>query len=53
MKKYKGMCSNLNYSMIFAQTKEMSKVFEDMEDARKATGSLFKFNKKISSLGGK
>lgn len=53
MKKYKGMCSNFSYSMIFAQTKEMAKVFEDMEDARKATGSLFRFNKKISSLGGK
>jgi hypothetical protein len=39
--------------MIFSQTKEGPKIFEDMEDARKATGSLFKFNKKISSLGGK
>lgn len=51
MKKYKGMCSNFTYSMIFAQTKEMSKVFEDMEDARKATGALFKMNKKITTLG--
>jgi hypothetical protein len=50
MKKYKGMCSNFSYSMIFAQTKEMARVFEDMEDARKATGSLFKMNKKISQL---
>lgn len=53
MKKYKGMCSNFSYGMIFAQSKDMGKVFEDMEDARKATGSLFRFNKKISSLGGK
>jgi len=53
MKKYKGMCSNFTYSMIFAQTKEMGRVFEDMENARKATGALFKMNKKISSLGGK
>jgi hypothetical protein len=52
MKKYKGMCSNFTYSMVFAQTKEMAKVFEDMEDARKATGALFKMNTKISSLGG-
>jgi len=53
MKKYKGMCSNFTYSMIFAQTKEMAKVFEDMESARKAVGALFKMNKKITSLGGK
>jgi hypothetical protein len=53
MKKYKGMCSNFTYSMIFAQTKEMGRVFEDMESARKATGALFKMNKKITSLGGK
>lgn len=53
MKKYKGMCSNFTYSMLFAQSKEMGKVFEDMEDARKATGALFKMNKKITSLGGK
>jgi hypothetical protein len=53
MKKYKGMCSNFSYSMVFNQVREMGKVFEDMEDARKATGSLFKMNKKISSFGGK
>lgn len=53
MKKYKGMCSNFTYSMIFAQTREMAKVFEDMENARKAVGALFKMNKKVSSLGGK
>jgi hypothetical protein len=52
MKKYKGMCSNFTYSMVFAQTREMAKVFEDMEDARKASGALFKMNKKISSMGG-
>ena len=53
MKKYKGMCSTFTYSMIYAQTKEMARVFEDMEDARKATSSLIRFNKKITSLGGK
>ena len=53
MKKYKGMCSNFSYSMIFAQVKDMAKVFEDMEDARKAVGSLFRMNKKISTLGGR
>jgi hypothetical protein len=53
MKKYKGMCSNFTYSMIFAQTKEMSRVFEDMEDARKATGALFKMNKKITTIAKK
>jgi hypothetical protein len=47
------MCSNFSYSMVFNQVREMGKVFEDMEDARKATGSLFKMNKKISSFGGK
>jgi hypothetical protein len=53
MKKYKGMCSNFSYSMVFAQSRDMARVFEDMEDARKATGALFKMNKKITSLGGK
>lgn len=53
MKKYKGMCSNFTYSMLFAQTKEMAKVFEDMESAKKAMGSIFKFNKKITKAGGR
>jgi hypothetical protein len=53
MKKYKGMCSNFSYGMIYSQVKDKAKVFEDMEDARKATSSLFKFNKKITTLGGK
>ncbi len=53
MKKYKGMCSNFTYSMIYAQTKEMARVFEDMEDARKATSSLFKTKKKITALAGR
>lgn len=53
MKKYKGMCSNFSYSMIYSQNQEMARVFDDMEDARKATSSLFKFNKKITSIGGK
>lgn len=52
MKKYKAMCSSFSYAMIFAQTKEIAKVFEDMENARKAVGALFKMNKKVSSLGG-
>jgi hypothetical protein len=53
MKKYRGMCSNLTYAMIFAQDRQMAKVFDDMEDARKAAGSLFKLNKKITTLGGR
>ncbi len=53
MKKYKGMCSNFTYSMLFSQSKEMARVFEDMEDAKKATSSLFRFNKKITQLGGR
>ena len=53
MKKYKGMCTRFSYAMLFTQTKEMGKVFEDMEDARKATSSLFKFNTKITKLGGR
>jgi hypothetical protein len=53
MRKYRGMCSTLTYPMVFAQKKEMGRVFTDMEAAKKATTSLFRFNKKISSLGGK
>lgn len=53
MKKYKGMCTNLTYSMVYYQNKQMGQVFEDMEDARKAAGSLFKIKKNITTLGGK
>lgn len=53
MKKYRGMCSTFSYAMLYLQTKEMGRVFEDMEDAKKATSSLFKFNKKITQLGGR
>lgn len=53
MKKHKGMCSNFTYSMLHAQMKKMGEVFEDMESARKATSSLFKFNKKVSSMAKK
>jgi hypothetical protein len=53
MKSYKGMCSNFSYVMLYSQKKEMAKIFDDMEDARKAVSSLFRFNKKITTLGGR
>jgi len=41
MKKFKGMCTMIPYSMIY-QTLGQKQVFDDLEDARQKSGALFK-----------
>lgn len=44
MRPYKGMCSMLPYQMIY-QSVGQSRVYEDLEDLRKSSSSMFKVRK--------
>ena len=41
MIKFRGMCSTMPYSMLY-QTLDQAKVFDDLEDVRRSSASLFK-----------
>jgi hypothetical protein len=51
MKQFRGMCSIVPYSMLY-QTLGQARVFEDMEDVRRSSGSLFKSSKNLKKVIG-
>ena len=51
MKKFKGMCNVIPYSMMY-QYLGQSKAYETMEDAKKASSSIFKVGKRFSKVLG-
>lgn len=51
MKKFKGICNIIPYTMMY-QTLGQKDVYEDLEDARKKSGSLFKYRKSVTKVIG-
>lgn len=51
MKQFKGMCSTVQYSFIYSSL-DQSKVYEDLEDVRRASSPFFRMSKKSSKLLG-
>ena len=51
MKKFKGICNVIPYTMMY-QSLGLKDVYEDLEDARKKSGSLFKYKKSITKIIG-
>ena len=51
MREFGGMCSAVQYSFIYSSLQQ-SKVYEDLEDVRKAASPFFKLQKKSSQLFG-
>ena len=51
MKKFRGMCSVIPYAMMY-QYLGQSKAYETMEDAKKASSSIFKLGKRFSKVLG-
>jgi hypothetical protein len=51
MKQFKGMCSTVQYAFIYSSL-DQSKVYEDLEDVRKASSPFFRMSKKSSKLLG-
>jgi hypothetical protein len=49
MKDYKGVCSAVNYAMMY-QTLGQLKVYDSLEDAQRQNSSLFKISKRISKV---
>ena len=51
MLKFRGMCSTMPYSMLY-QTLDQAKVFDDLEDVRRSSASLFKTKKQFKKIIG-
>jgi len=51
MKKFKGICNVVPYGMMYQALKQKD-VYDDLEDARKKAGSLFKYKKRFSKVIG-
>lgn len=51
MKQFKGMCSTVQYAFIYSSL-DQSKVYEDLEDVRRASSPFFRMSKKSSRLLG-
>jgi hypothetical protein len=51
MKQFKGMCSTVQYSFIYSSL-DQSKVYEDLEDVRRASSPFFRMSAKSSKLLG-
>ena len=51
MRQFRGLCSTVQYSFIYSSLGQ-SKVFEDLEDVRKASSPFFKMSTKASRLMG-
>jgi len=51
MKPFRGLCSTVQYSFIYSSL-EQSKVYEDLEDVRRAASPFFKMTTKASRLVG-
>lgn len=51
MKKFKGICNIIPYTMMY-QSLGQKDVYEDLEDARKKSGSLFKYRKSVTKVIG-
>jgi len=49
MKKFKGVCTAISYSMIYQNFGQL-KVYDDMEDAKRQSSSIFKIRKKLSKV---
>jgi hypothetical protein len=50
MNTYKGMCSVLNYSFLYADGKSGAQVYKDIEDVRKSAGPLFRLNRRKKAM---
>ena len=50
MNTYKGMCSILNYSFLYADSRSASNVYKDIEDVRKSAGPLFRLNRRKKAM---
>jgi hypothetical protein len=51
MKQFKGLCSTVQYSFIYSSL-DQSKVYEDLEDVRRASSPFFRMSTKSSKLLG-
>ena len=52
MRDYKGVCSTIPYSYLYAFSKEASKVYEDITDVKKSAGPIFRRKASITKLLG-
>jgi len=50
MSTYKGMCSVLNYSFLYADSRSASQVYKDVEDMKSASGPLFRINRRKKAM---
>ena len=51
MKEFNGLCSTLQYSFIYtALGKDYTKVYDDLEDVRRASSPFFKMNSRATNL---
>ncbi len=50
MSSYKGMCSVLNYSFLYADSRAAAQVYKDIEDVRKSAGPLFRLNRRKKAM---
>jgi len=50
MNTYKGMCSQLNYSFIYADSRSQAQVYRDLEDVKAASGPLFRLNRRKKAM---
>ena len=51
MIKFRGMCSTIPYTMLY-HTIDQAKIFEDLEDVRRSSASLFKVKKPMNKFLG-
>jgi hypothetical protein len=51
MEDFRGMCSTLPYSMLY-QSLDQAKVFDDLEDVRRSSASLFRTRRPFSKIIG-
>ncbi len=49
MKKFRGVCTAISYSMIYANFGQLQ-VYNDLEDAKRKTSSIFKIRKQFSKI---